>query len=193
VYPRNTADAPPYEDVKVWSIHHIPREVVMKGNKHGIVAAFCLVAGGMLCTAPAFAGQNDDYIWSLPQEKIDLIEQNIVNALQSDIPGMQADAAQLVRDLRDLRPEQSFPGCVIPLMAIVKNEDADTGARILAALALNQLDSPMGHFTISRMASFTSEPRLKHVCSWLAYERKTGRRPDEKGIASFEPIEEGEE
>ena len=165
----------------------------MKGNKNSIVAALCLVAGGMLSTTTAFAGESGDYIGSLGQQKLDLIEQNIVNALVSDVPGMQADAAQLVRDLRSLRPEQPFADCVIPLMSIVKNEDVDSGARILAALALDQLESPMGHFTISRMASFTSDPRLKHVCSWLAYERKTGKHSDEKGIASFEPIQEGEE
>jgi hypothetical protein len=147
----------------------------------------------MLCTAPAFAGQSDDYIGSLSQQKLDLIELNVVNALRSDIPGMQADAAQLVRDLKSLRPEQPFADCVIPLMAIVKNEDVDSGARILAALALDKLESPIGHFAVSRMASFTSDPRLKHVCSWLAYERKAGRHTDEKGIASFEPIPEGEE
>jgi hypothetical protein len=165
----------------------------MKRKKHSIVAALCLVACGMLCTASAFAGESDDFIGSLPQQRIDLIEQNIVNALQSDVPGMQADAAQLVRDLRSLRPEQSFADCVIPLMAIVKDEGVDSGARILAALALDQLESPMGHFAISRMASFTSDPKLKHVCSWLTYERKTGRHTDEKGIASFEPLQEGDE
>ena len=165
----------------------------MKGNKRSIVAAFCLIAGAMLCTAPAFAGQGDDYIGSLPQQKIDLIQQNIVNALQSDIPGMQADAAQLVRDLRSLRPEQPFADCVIPLMAIVKNEEVESGARILAALALDQLDDPIGHFAVSRMASFTSDAKLKHVCSWLTYERRTGRHTEERGIASFEPLEEGEE
>jgi hypothetical protein len=165
----------------------------MKGNKNSIVAALCLVAGGMLCTAPAFAGESDNSIGSLPQQRIDLIEQNIVNALESDVPGMQADAAQLVRDLRSLRPEQSFAGCVIPLMAIVKNEQTDSGARILAALALDQLDDPMGHFAVSRMASFTSDAKLKHVCSWLTYERKTGRHTEERGIASFEPLQEGEE
>ena len=165
----------------------------MKGNTHSIVAVLCLAAGVMLCTAPAFAGDSDDYIGSLPQQRIDLIEQNIVNALQSNVPGMQADAAQLVRDLSNLRPEQSLAGCVIPLMAIVKNEELDSGARILAALALDQLDDPMGNFAVSRMASFTSDPKLKHVCGWLAYERKTGRHNEQKGIVSFEPIEEGEE
>lgn len=165
----------------------------MVRNKRSIVAALCLVAGGMLCTAPAFAGESDDVVGSLPQQKIDLIEQNIVNALQSGIPGMQADAAQLVRDLDSFRPEQSFSACVIPLMALLKDEEGDSGARILAALALDQLDSEKGHFAISRMALFTSDTRLKYVCGWLAYERKAGKHPEEKGIASFEPLEEGEE
>ena len=165
----------------------------MSRNKRNIVATLCLVAGGMLCTIPAFAGESDDYIGSLGQERINLIEQNIVNALQSDVPGMQADAAQLVRDLRSLRPDQTFDGCVIPLMAIVKNEEVDTPARILAALALDELDNSMGHYAISRMASFTSDPRLKYVCSWLAYGRKTGRHSQDKGIASFEPLQEGDE
>jgi hypothetical protein len=162
-------------------------------NKRSLVAVFCLVAGGLLGTAPAFAGESDDYIGSLPQQKIDLIEQNIVNALQSDVPGMQADAAQLVRDLKGLRPEQSFSSCVIPLMALLKDEQGDSGARILAALALDQLESQTGDFAISRMASFTDDTRLKYVCGWLAYERKSGKHPEEKGIASFEPLEEGEE
>ena len=130
-------------------------------SKRSLFAALCLAAGGMLCTAPAFAGDNGDYVSSLPQEKINLIEVNVVNALQSDIPGMQADAAQLVRDLMDKRPEQSFSSCVIPLMAILKNEEAESGTRILAALALDKLQSPKGFFAISRTASFTSDARVK--------------------------------
>ena len=165
----------------------------MKGNKRFFAAALCLLAGGMLCAASAFAGENGEYVGSLPQEKIDLIEQNIVNALQSGIPGMQADAAQLVRDLRNLRPEQPFSGSVIPLMALLKDEEGETGTRILAALALDQLESEKGHFAVARMASFTSDARVKHVCTWLAYERQTGKHPEDKGIAFFEPLEEGAE
>ena len=75
----------------------------------------------------------------------------------------------------------------------MKNEQDDSGARILSALALDELDSPMGHFAISRTASFTSDPRVKHVCGWIAYERKSGRHTEDKGIASFEPLQEGEE
>ena len=161
-------------------------------SKRSIVAGLCLIAGGLLCMTSAFAGENDEYIGSLPQQKIDLIEVNVVNALQSGIPGMQADAAQLVRDLNSIRPEQEFSKTVIPLMAILKDEEAENGARILAALALNQLESEKGYFAISRTASFTSDPMLKHVCTWLAYQRMTGKQTEDKGIASYEPLLEGE-
>ena len=163
-------------------------------NTRNIVGALCLVAVGLLCAAPALAGETDEYIGSLPQQKLDLIEVNLVNALQSGIPGMQADASQIVRDINSMRPEQNFPKTVIPLMAILKNEEAESAVRILAALALNQLDSQKGYFAISRTASFTSDPRLKYVCTWLAYERTAGKQSDDnKGIASYEPLPEGDE
>jgi len=177
----------------IQSATHITREGVMTRKNRSIAATFCLLVGGMFCTAPAFAGESDGFIGSLPQQKIDQIEQNIVNALQSEIPGMQADAAQLVRDLTSTRPDQSFSSCVVPLMSLLKNEEGDSGVRILAALALDQLDSPKGHFAVARTASYTSDTRLQYVCSWLAYERKTGKHPGEKSIALFEPIEEGED
>lgn len=162
-------------------------------NARSIVGALCLVAGRLLCTVPAFAGESDEYIGSLPQQKLDLIEVNLVNALQSGIPGMQADAAQVVRDINTIRPEQNFSKTVIPLMAILKDEEAESAVRILAALALNQLDSQKGYFAISRTASFTSDSRLKYVCTWLAYERSNGKHSDEQGIASYEPLPEGDE
>lgn len=165
----------------------------MKCNKQSFVAAFCLVAGGLLCAAPAFAGESESYVKSMPKARVDLIEPNIVSALESGIPGMQADAAQLVRDLNRIRPEESFSSCVIPLMAILKNEQEEGPVRILAALALDQIGSERGAFAIERMATFASDPQLKYVCTWLAYERITGKHPEDKGIASFDPIEEGDE
>ena len=157
------------------------------------IAALCLVAGGMLCVSSALAGEGDDYVGSMPEGKFECVESNIVMALQSGIPGMQADAAQLIRDLKGIRPDETFTSCVVPLMAIVKNENAESATRIIAALALDGLDSGMGNFAIERTATFTSDPQLKYVCTWLTYERKTGRHPEDKGMASFEPIEEGEE
>ncbi|MEW6512020.1 MAG: hypothetical protein AB1428_13800 [Bacteroidota bacterium] len=164
----------------------------MKRHAYRFIAAATLVVGTLLFAAPAFAGEGDDYIAALPQARINLIEQNVVLALTSNIPGMQADAAQLVRDLRTIRPEQSFSATVIPLMAIVKDEQADPGARVLAAFALDRLESSMGHYAITRTALFTDNPKVKHVCTWLAYERRTGRSSENKGMAIIEPLEEFE-
>jgi hypothetical protein len=150
-----------------------------------------LVAAGLFLAVPAFAQGNNDYVASLSQDKIHVIEENIVNALTSDIPGMQADAAQLIRDLKSMRPEQDFNTCIFPLMSIVKNESAEDASRILAAFALDQLESSKGYFAITRTALFTDSPKVKHVCTWLAYERKIGRSgSEEKGMASYEPLEE---
>ena len=164
----------------------------MKRIGYHVIAAVCLVAGTLLFAAPAFAGDGDEYVASLAQERVNLIEQNVVLALTSGIPGMQADAAQLVRDLKRIRPEQSFAAFVVPLMGILKNEQSDQSARILAALALDNLGSAMGDFAISRTALYTDDARVKHVCTWLAYERKTGRSADSKGMAIIEPLEEFE-
>ena len=74
-------------------------------------------------------------------------------------------------------------------MAIVKDETADPATRVLAALALDNLESAKGHYAVARTGVYTENPRVKHVCVWLTYERKAGRHGD-KGIANFEPMEE---
>ena len=159
--------------------------------RHILGATLCLLAAAMLVNAPAFAGEGDAYIYSLSDAKIDLIQSNIVLALTSGIPGMQADAAQLVRDLKVLRPEQSFSECVVPLMRLVKDEEGSSASRVLAALALDNLESERGHYAIARTGLFTENAHVKHVCAWLTYERKAGKHSD-KGVATFEPMDEFE-
>ena len=92
-------------------------------------------------------------------------------ALRTPSPGMQASASQVVRDLKVLLPEQEFSLLIIPLMAIVKNEDAEVPVRMVAALALYDLQSAKGDFTIQRVAQFTKNERMKHLCTWLTYDR----------------------
>lgn len=163
----------------------------MKTHRIPALAA-TLAAAGVLFALPAFATGDDGYVASLPEAKIQVIEENIVHALTSGIPGMQADAAQLIRDMKALRPEHDFGACVVPLMAIVKDEQADAPTRILAAFALDQLESEKGNFAITRTALFTESPKVKHVCTWLAYERRTGKNNESKGLAAIEPLEEFE-
>ena len=104
-------------------------------------------------------------------DRFDAIEKSLVMALRTPSPGMQASASQVIRDLKVLLPDQEFSLLLIPLMRIVKDEEADVAVRMVAALALHDLESGQGDFTIKRVAQFTKNDRMKHLCTWLAYTR----------------------
>jgi hypothetical protein len=91
-------------------------------------------------------------------------------------PGLHLTAANTARQLKELLPEREFTSLVIPLMRIVKDEDAETSAGIVAAVALSGLRSAKGDFVISRTAEFTQDQRVKTVCSWLSHNRKVRDR-----------------
>lgn len=101
-------------------------------------------------------------------------EQSLKLALESNSAGLQVSAAQTARDLKALLPREEFSSLIIPLMRIVKNEDAGTPCRIVAAIALHNLRSERGDYAIARAAQFTGNERVKHICSWLSYHRKHG-------------------
>jgi hypothetical protein len=98
--------------------------------------------------------------------------QSLKMALDNPSQGIQVSAAQTVRQLKELLPEHEFSLLIIPLMHIVKDEDAGTPSRVVAALALHDLRSSRGDYAISRTAEFSTNKRVKHICSWLAYNRK---------------------
>jgi hypothetical protein len=104
-------------------------------------------------------------------------------ALESGIPGLQATAAQTVRDLKANIPEESFSSLVIPLMRIVKDENADHAARILAAFALHDLNSPRGDFAIGRMAVFSQDKQVRYLCGSL-----TAKRMDQEMRSPYRDI-----
>jgi hypothetical protein len=70
-----------------------------------------------------------------------------------------------------LLSEEQFSPFVIPLMRIVKDDDAQVEARILASLALHELHSGAGDFAIRREALFCGNVRLGHILAALAVER----------------------
>jgi hypothetical protein len=108
-------------------------------------------------------------------EKLQAIEKSIQQALESGSFGLQTSAAQVVRDVKALVPRYEFPRLVIPLMRIVKDESAQPASRILAALALHELESERGDFAIKRVGEFTDVRQVKHVCVSLTQERMAGR------------------
>jgi len=145
------------------------------GNYAIVISAIAIVA----ITASLYGGQGGGETW-FKGATIDAIEQNLAIALQTPSAGMQASASQVIRDLKSLLPDQEFPRLVIPLMAIVKDEGADVPARMVAALALHELQSSKGDFAIERVAQFTGNERMKHLCSWLTYQRLQKDAPASK-------------
>jgi len=137
-------------------------------------AAFHLIAGFFVAVitfaSSALGASKSDEVW-FRGSTVDGIEKSLAMALRTPSPGMQASASQVIRDLRLLLPDQEFPLLVIPLMGIVKDEDADVSVRMVAALALHDLQSGKGDFAIQRVAQFTKNERMKHHCLWLTYEK----------------------
>ncbi len=140
-------------------------------HRYWLVAVVIVLAGGLIGAGTAFAASEDEYVLNLSEAQLNVVEQNLVQALESNSPGLQASAAQIIRDVKKLRPEFKFSQSVIPLMGIVKNERSDIGARIVATLALHELKTARGDFAISRSAKFSNNGRIQHLCTWLTYAR----------------------
>ena len=105
------------------------------------------------------------------EEKLKRIEKNLVLAIESSSPSLQASAALVLKQVKTNVPEYGFTSAIIPLMRILKDEQRETNVRIAAALSLQDLKSERGDFAIQRTAQFADNVRLKHICSWLTYQR----------------------
>ena len=105
------------------------------------------------------------------EEKLNRIEKNLVLAMESSMPSLQASAALVLKQVKSIAPEYGFNSAVIPLMRILKDEQGETNVRIAAALSLQDLKSARGDFAIQRSAQFSDNDRVKHICSWLTYQR----------------------
>jgi len=132
-----------------------------------LAAGACLFVAGVAraqeSSGPAFNPAN--------AARLEQSKQSLVMALESSSPGLQATAAQTVRELKSLVPDDPFTCMIIPLMRIVKDEDAAVEARILAALALHELNSEKGDFAIKGEAKHSGVSRFKYICAALTAER----------------------
>ena len=130
-----------------------------------------LLAGILFVADGATASSSSEADRQLSFDKLDQIEKNLILALESNSPGLQATAARTLKQVKALAPQYSFGDCIIPLMRIVKDENREVGARIMAGLALHELRSARGDFAIKREAEFTDVGQVRHVYQWLAYTR----------------------
>jgi|WetSurMetagenome_2_1015567.scaffolds.fasta_scaffold90770_2 hypothetical protein len=160
-------------------------------KKRLLMVVGCVLAATALC-APALLASDP-----IPADRaplnLALVEENVVVGLNSGVPGVQADLAQLVRDLKDLYPEYSFSSVTIPLMGILRDESAATPVRVMAALALDELESAVGDYAIAQLPRFTDDARLQYICAALTQRRMKQTMSVSQEIASIDPIpEEGE-
>jgi HEAT repeat protein len=130
-----------------------------------------VVAASLVLTAMAFAGPPNNSTAQFTAEKLSTIEDNLVLCLMSNSPGVRATAALTIKQLRELAPEYSFNRSIIPLMALVKQEDVDVPSRIAASLALHSIQSSRGDYAIKMTARFTDIERVKRLCENLTYAR----------------------
>lgn len=132
-----------------------------------------LFASIVLCTAAygiVVAGDNASQRAQI-RANIERIEQNLIMAYESGIPGLQANAAITMLQVQKEVPDYRWSNSIIPLMRIVNGESNDEKSRIAAALALSQIRSDRGDYSIVRNARFTSNSRVKRYCSLLAANR----------------------
>jgi hypothetical protein len=133
---------------------------------------------GLLISASATHAQSEfGQAQAFTRATIEQTEQSLIQALESNSPGLQLSAAVTVRELKLTYPKRSFSCLVIPLMRIVKNEDGEPCQRIVAAMALHDLHSEKGDFAIARAAKFIECSKMKRVCELLTYERYVEDHP----------------
>jgi hypothetical protein len=136
-----------------------------------------LVVGLLLCASTTYAQSDAVQAAAFTRATIEQTEESLIQALESDSPGLQLSAAITVKELKLLFPERSFSCFVIPLMRIVKNEEGEPCQRVVAALALHDLHSAIGDFAIARAAKFIECSQMKRTCELLTYQRYVEEHP----------------
>ena len=136
-----------------------------------------LVCASLIFITSGFAGKRSTDN-RFVQAKLELIEKNLVLALNSGMPTLQASAAIVLKQVKFYTPEYDFPNAIIPLMRIVKDENNEVTTRIAAAVVLHDLRSGRGDYAIKTTAQFTDVERIKRICTLLAYDRMKQSQTD---------------
>jgi hypothetical protein len=125
-----------------------------------------LISACLFASTQLLAGERPNNELSA-QAKLERIEKNLINAFESDVPGLQSSAALTLRQLREVAPHYDWDRSIVPLMHIVNREEHDACARIAAAMVLHELRSSRGDWAIERTAQFADNPRVKRYCTIL--------------------------
>jgi HEAT repeat protein len=135
-------------------------------------ALFILILSALLITSATVYAQ--DSSTRFKKQHMKLTEASLVLALNnSESIGVQTSAAQTIRQLEWTFPEEPFNSLLSPLIRIVKDENAETQLRLLAALALDGLHEDNGDAAIESVAKSSGNKSVQELCSALLI--KTGK------------------
>ena len=115
------------------------------------------------------------------KEHLDKTEIMLLKSLESNNANLVSSSVQTIRELEQAFPDEAFSSFIEPLSKIVRDENSETHARVLSALALDELHSDFGDKAIYEVAKNTPNQSVKDICSALAIE---SFKADEKSISS---------
>lgn len=95
------------------------------------------------------------------------IVESLADALSHESAGVQASAAQAIRQLEWEFPQEPFTELLEPLMRVVKDENEDTRVRLLSAIALDGLHSDIGDGAIEAVAKYSPNKSIMELCGAL--------------------------
>jgi hypothetical protein len=95
-------------------------------------------------------------------------QETLIQALESGNTQMIASAAQTLRELEQIFPEESFSSMLNPLTKIVKDEKVETTPRILSLFALEALHSDAGDAVIKDLIKSSSNKTILEICSAMS-------------------------
>jgi hypothetical protein len=94
-------------------------------------------------------------------------EESLLKALQDTSISMQTSAMQTIRELEQIFTEYPFASLLVPLEYKLKDENADSVVRMLAAIALDGLHSDAGDDVIGDVAKSCEDKGVQTLCKAL--------------------------
>jgi hypothetical protein len=136
--------------------------------KQRIVVVLALV-GALLTLNVAFGENLPKPDQRFTAKNLRLIEKNIDIGLdKTTCPGLQESAAAVLRQVESYAPDYSYRSSLIPLMALLNDHQENPSARILAAVALHNLNSTEGNHVIRMTGRYSGQPLVRKLCAALA-------------------------
>lgn len=89
--------------------------------------------------------------------KKDLIEQNLLNGINSENFGLKTSSAYFLGENKSSK-------AVIPLLKMLHNDESEE-ARILAALSLIKIGNPVGVYAVKMAAKFDGNEKVRKMCA----------------------------